>query len=220
MGAKNQRMGRPRVPVEVAERIINFLALDVKTLRSCALACRSWNPRSCYHLFYSVAVSTEPDQSPDALVRLFQRHPEIPSLVHSVTVNCFTGTYMMAIDRVHDVAVIVLLPYLPHLTRWRFKGQGVFAFSPMGLMCLARYSCIESLQLRRLWLRSGDLSKIISSLPRLTDLDCNTCDRVPLTTHDGGGHNNQVAARRFPRKANIRHFTVSSFYYSHFIAAT
>ena len=212
------RMDRPRVPVEVGERIINFLALDVETLRSCALACRSWNSRSRYHLFYSVRVSHH--RSPDELVQLFRTHPEIPSFVYSVTVYHIPRAYadLTVGETVHDVAVIVLLPYLPHLTRWRFRGYRpssqleLFAFRSAGLMCLPRYSCLESLQLRQLLLSNADLSRIVSSFPRLKNLDCTFCGRELVSTYDGGGHNIQVAASRFPRKANIQQLTVSSLY--------
>ena len=225
-------MDRPRVPVEVTEHIINFLAWDVKTLRSCALVCRSWNPRSRYHLFYSISVTPYYNRTPYALVNLFQSHPEIPSWVHSVTVYCCTSVYSGPIKyelgSVHDVAVICLLPYLLHLTRWRFKnlhegryGADQFAFRPTGLMCLARYSCIESLQIENCWLRRVDLSRIVSSFPRLKNLYCAIDNREFVSTYGGGGHNIQgVAASRFPRKANIQQLTVSSLYLSRFIAAT
>lgn len=50
-----------RVPVEIAERIIDFLAnddesLDKQSLFACALTCSSWLPRSRYHLFHDVQI--------------------------------------------------------------------------------------------------------------------------------------------------------------------
>ena len=213
--SKPGRMDRPRVPVEVAEHIIDFLAWDVETLRSCVLVCRPWNSRSRYHLFYSVAVSSECHRSPEALVRLFKSYPEIPSWVHSVTVvhGSTPAANPMASQTVHDVAVIVLLPYLPHLIRWRFQGHQYFGahcadellvFRSTALMCLARYSCIESLQLGSLQLSGRELSRIVACFPRLQNLDCSA-----ITPYDEAESNIQVPASQFSRKANIQQLTVS-----------
>ncbi|KAK7691406.1 hypothetical protein QCA50_004805 [Cerrena zonata] len=53
------------LPVEVWERVIDFcaeysyIARDARILRSCALTCRSWAPRSHYHLFYYITIKSE-----------------------------------------------------------------------------------------------------------------------------------------------------------------
>lgn len=214
-------MDRPRVPVEAAEHIIDFLALDVKTLRSCALVCRLWNPRSRFRLFYSIAVCPKSHRTPDALLCLFRSRPEVPAMVHSMTVH-----YQIFADSVvrqpsiHDVAVIVLLPYLPHLTQWRFRGcqyssvhrNDPFVLRSKALMCLAWYSCSTTLRLEYLRFSRGDLSKIMSCFPQLQHLDCSTCHGDHITTHGGATPNIQISASQFPRKTDVRQLTVSTFY--------
>ncbi|EJD42196.1 hypothetical protein AURDEDRAFT_186173 [Auricularia subglabra TFB-10046 SS5] len=47
-----------RVPNELQDHIIDFVAPDVSSLRSCALVCRTWHPRSATHLFSTMSVKT------------------------------------------------------------------------------------------------------------------------------------------------------------------
>lgn len=49
---------RSTLPTEVCERTIDFLRKDPKSLHSCLLTCRAWVPRSIYHLYASVHLST------------------------------------------------------------------------------------------------------------------------------------------------------------------
>ncbi|KAI0747257.1 hypothetical protein C8Q80DRAFT_1072062, partial [Daedaleopsis nitida] len=46
----------PCVPVEVAEGVIDGLQDDHPSLRSCALTCQAWLPRSRAHLFRTVHI--------------------------------------------------------------------------------------------------------------------------------------------------------------------
>jgi hypothetical protein len=49
------------LPVEVTERIIDYLYNDTAALRSSALVCQSWLEHCRYHLFHSIAVDLSPD---------------------------------------------------------------------------------------------------------------------------------------------------------------
>ena len=44
---------RQRTPLEISDRVIDFLSDDKVALRQCSLVCRDWLPRSSHHLFAS-----------------------------------------------------------------------------------------------------------------------------------------------------------------------
>ncbi|RPD68405.1 hypothetical protein L226DRAFT_447118, partial [Lentinus tigrinus ALCF2SS1-7] len=75
----------PRVPLEVAENIIDQLSDDVRTLRSCALTCRGWLPRSRYQLMSSIGIHSADD--PASMYNYFRAHPRLTDAVRSVTVT-------------------------------------------------------------------------------------------------------------------------------------
>ncbi|KAI0713900.1 hypothetical protein C8Q76DRAFT_591966, partial [Earliella scabrosa] len=47
----------PPIPIEVAEQIIDQLVDDRSSLRSCALVCDGWLPRSRAHLFREIEIT-------------------------------------------------------------------------------------------------------------------------------------------------------------------
>jgi hypothetical protein len=49
---------RPPVPPELIETIIDMLHTDRAALATCALVCRSWLPRTRYHLFSEVTITS------------------------------------------------------------------------------------------------------------------------------------------------------------------
>ncbi|RPD79682.1 hypothetical protein L226DRAFT_425802, partial [Lentinus tigrinus ALCF2SS1-7] len=69
----------PRVPVEVAERIIDLLSDHVGTLRSCALTCREWLPRSQYRLMTSIRIWS--NEAVSSMYDYFTAHPRIAGAV-------------------------------------------------------------------------------------------------------------------------------------------
>lgn len=46
------------LPAEVQDLIIDRVAPDARTLRHCALVCRTWHPRSSLHLFSTISVKS------------------------------------------------------------------------------------------------------------------------------------------------------------------
>lgn len=53
-------MSFQRVPLEISDMIIDFCHGDKRTLRSCALVCRSWSAAAQYHILYSTRLTAEP----------------------------------------------------------------------------------------------------------------------------------------------------------------
>lgn len=77
------------LPTELCERIINFVAAmedraRVQTLCSCALTCRSWLPRSRFHLFRTVVLRSNSQLA--SLARTLKDSPLICKSVRNLTV--------------------------------------------------------------------------------------------------------------------------------------
>ncbi|OBZ74691.1 hypothetical protein A0H81_05632 [Grifola frondosa] len=62
-------------PVELIDHVIDYLRYDTHSLEACALTCRSWLPRSRYHLFWRILVFNPPQ-----LLRLAQVVDGTPAL--------------------------------------------------------------------------------------------------------------------------------------------
>ncbi|TBU41870.1 hypothetical protein BD309DRAFT_231265 [Dichomitus squalens] len=107
------------IPVEVEEAVIDQCVDDANTLCRCALTCRDWLPRSRFHLFSAVCIST-----PDRLwsfCDVLDSLPELPDLIQSIT---------MAPDRTvkHSSCLletfpIRLLSRVPDLRQWVLRNN-------------------------------------------------------------------------------------------------
>ena len=88
----------PRLPIEVCERIIDWVAaapefdnlyklyeddFALATLRSCSLTCRSWTPRTRLHLFRILRVRCSPNTEGDinGVCSLLANNPALTSFV-------------------------------------------------------------------------------------------------------------------------------------------
>lgn len=90
----------PQLPVEVCERIIDFVAgMNLhfilwgdhemrSALRACALTCRSWVPRSRFHLFESITVRSSSDL--DAIVGRLRASPVLWDRVEELIIDVRT----------------------------------------------------------------------------------------------------------------------------------
>ena len=108
------------LPLELEERVIDSSCDSVSTLRSCSLTCRRWLPRSRYHLFSSIRVSTK-----DELYALHQAiedapHLELPARVQSITIK--PQVDVEASQHLADIVPVPLLTRLPRLKRWVIHG--------------------------------------------------------------------------------------------------
>ena len=106
-------------PTEVEEAVIDQCADDVGTLRHCALTCRRWLPRSRFHLFSAVCVST-----PDRLwsfCDVLDAHPELRCLIESVTMA--PGRSVKHPSCLLETFPIRLLSRAPNLRRWALRSS-------------------------------------------------------------------------------------------------
>ncbi|KAI1785428.1 hypothetical protein LXA43DRAFT_847041, partial [Ganoderma leucocontextum] len=104
-------------PVEVQEHVIDRSAVDVLTLRNCALTCRVWLPRSRLHLFSTIRISTQEDIY--SFCDLLDAEPDRRMMVRSITMvanvcekrsSCLLETFP-----------VQLLSRLPNLRGWALR---------------------------------------------------------------------------------------------------
>ncbi|KAI0713960.1 hypothetical protein C8Q76DRAFT_593011, partial [Earliella scabrosa] len=71
-----------RVPLEVAEQIIDQLHDNAPTLRSCALVCSGWLPRSRVYLFREVKFASL--RQLHSLVHVLRGNPALGGMIQVV----------------------------------------------------------------------------------------------------------------------------------------
>ena len=161
------------LPLEVQEIVLDQLSGDVQSLRNCSLVCRSWLPRSIFHLLRAVHIETGAQL--DAFCDYLDSHPQRRPLVHSVTMApilpkehaSLLGTFSSQ-----------LLTGLPSLRKWVVRGAGdghrtqsrKLSFHRVTLIQL-RYTSVEELHLFRVEVSSDmELIRLLTSLSCLRHL--------------------------------------------------
>ena len=192
-------VGPPRVPIQVAERIMDMLVGDVETLRSCALTCSEWHPRARYHLLTSILFIGDFHQTRDRLSSLrdyLDANPDMTSRVH----RCFLHRKDMGISPQEAWNFLLLrFPALRSL---------VIACDYMTHSCLhpTTYTRIKAhILLEELVLQvvkfctSAEFARLLVALPRLKRLECS---HVSLTDLE----DDEISAstvRRFKNKGQM-----------------
>ncbi len=198
-------------PVEVEECIIDELYYDICALQNCTLTCRRWLPRTRYHLFAAIRVTTKDELL--SLCALLSRSPHLLPLVRSLTVRAQRDHPEAA--HLFQMVPFKLLASLPNLVCWKLSGlshpnrwtkaekQVDYYTLPchrMGLATIRRLATtVQELYLNRLCFTSPvDCARLVSSLPALRELCCvdvgirmwqdpevvDTCiDRLPPCVH-------------------------------------
>ncbi|KAI0742207.1 hypothetical protein C8Q80DRAFT_894235 [Daedaleopsis nitida] len=174
-------LSAPHIPVEVAEKVIDQLADDYSSLRSCALTCQAWLPRSHVQLYHTVLMGDA--MKLDLLRRVLKSSSMLSSLVYAVRVELGNRTGPSP-----DSAPLILSPLLPNLRSWTFHGNNhrwspfqysrpedlylrMAGFIPIAMRCLGRYSAIEELALVRVVFEDvAQLLELLIAFPALRSL--------------------------------------------------
>ena len=175
----------PRTPIEVSERIIDFVAQRkcnsedlytgvtvwednvYTTLYSCSLTCRAWRPRSQFHLLRvaSVKASIEGSRSYGEMVTLFR---DTPRLKDGVEVICVNGQDLTQ-PKLHlaPLKIPLLLPNIPSLSLM----EGSLYLPPVFDVCMRRFTSLVELSLAGIIFHSpNDLRRTTESLRWLKSL--------------------------------------------------
>ena len=176
----------PFLPVEVAERIMDFIAgMESSSfnmiwsegapaaLSACSLACRDWRPRAQAHLMRSVKLSSAKCKD---FLSLLAQHPALGPFICTCTVYD-TPSPPSKSPSLHN-APFQLLSMLPRLEHLQFL-VGTF-YPPPGI---AFEACMRrSLSIVRLWLDQvafhsvNDLRRMVSACGNMEDLRLFYCE--------------------------------------------
>lgn len=167
------------MPMEMQESVIDQSADDILTLRHCALTCRDWLPRSRFHLFSAVRISTQQDIY--SICDFLDAHPEHRTSVRSITMApsvaekrpaCLVGTFPIS-----------LISRLPQLHRWALRNdpseggsnQIKLSYHATTLRQLRTSSPIVDLSLKgSRFVSCYEFLRFITSFTRLKHLQCDT----------------------------------------------
>ena len=177
---------RSFLPVEVAERIMDFIA-GLKgayinmiwsegasaALAACSLTCREWKPRAQAHLFRSVKLRSAKHKD---FLSLLAQHPVLGPFVHTCTV-CDTPSPPSKSPSLHNAPfqLLSMLPQLEHLQ----LSIGTF-YPPPGIpfeACMHRSSSIVRLWLDRVAFYSVNyLRRMVTACRNMKDLRLLDCE--------------------------------------------
>ena len=181
---------RPFLPVEIAERIMDFVA-GMKTgsvnliwpqgvpatLAACSLTCRDWRPRAQAHLFRVVTLSSVQRQrcNISGFLSLLAIHPALGPFVRTCTVRDIPSPPAKS-PSLHTTP-FQLLRMLPQIEHLRLRA-GTF-YPPPGVAfdaCMRRSSSIVKLWIDRVAFYSvNDLRRMINACRSLKNLQLNHC---------------------------------------------
>ncbi len=102
------------LPAELTDYIIDSVAVTAdrrNTLYACARTCKNWLPRSRFHIFHTVQISTFP--SYDRLDAILRQTPEIGYCIRNLNLEIgAAGVSLVDQGRVLPVALLSRLPFV------------------------------------------------------------------------------------------------------------
>lgn len=170
----------PRVPLEIAENVMDNLDGHVLTLCSCALTCRGWLPRARFQLMVSIRISTRDDIP--SINDYLNSHPHLANAVRKLSV---APSGQEAAGFLLEAFPVFLVARLPNLRKCVMRGYNVpveeskaaAVFHPLTLAGMRTYLLVEMLNLYGVMFRtSTELARLLSSLPRLRFLSYASLD--------------------------------------------
>ncbi|EKM59398.1 uncharacterized protein PHACADRAFT_181398 [Phanerochaete carnosa HHB-10118-sp] len=187
----------PRLPVEVSERIIDFVNASFvgynhetdkdkrATLLACALTCRSWRPRSQLHLYHFVILDDKSQLQ--SFADSLHQNSELGTYVFDLAIRGNRAGIRFPSGIEQWTALLVFnLRFLPHLERltlkwcdWRCLHRSFFAI-------ISYVPSITSLSLSSIRLHaSKELVYLVCSFPNLLELvlfgvQCSDARAFPL----------------------------------------
>lgn len=165
-------------PVEVEESIIDQLE-NVEALRCCALVCRTWRPRTRYHLVRSIRIRTRAEYL--TVCDFFQDNHALRSRVQTLTLEDWDPRPFSLLG----VALVPLLQLLPLLRRYRLVHHGLdlkptelqagaLGLHQRSLTYFKQYARgVQELHLESITFRDPrELARLTMSMPSLRHLHC------------------------------------------------
>ncbi|KAH9910315.1 uncharacterized protein B0H18DRAFT_1105035 [Fomitopsis serialis] len=179
----------PRLPVEVCERIIDYIAAGCNTgyirtkgephlitLTSCALVCQDWYSLTWYHLRQCIYLRDRKDVL--SLSKTLRAKPRLREVIQQVVISSASPGERQPIRHLGMFAVM-LAGKAPRLSRITIENaewtMGSVRMEDIGF--LGVFSYIDALDIYNVTLSSAaQLSRLVSALPWLRKLWCFNVD--------------------------------------------
>ncbi|KAJ7124340.1 hypothetical protein C8R44DRAFT_147345 [Mycena epipterygia] len=196
-------------PQELFDQVIDETKADVPTLRSCALVCRDFLPRSQAHIFSNIDLILTEATQPERFHRLYGVISQAPRLVRYIKGLRITSNSIL-LRNIVWATLDVLIPVLQHLPELRsFTLEACWGNLPSrfrSAICdLCRLSKLSKLRLIRLGdVPLHDFSQLVTS-PALTDLSLWDIDFV-LVAHNGFMTNTNLRLTHLSLNTDSRSF--------------
>ena len=165
----------PALPIEIWERVINYLWTDAVALAACSLVCKAWRARCRYHLITSVDLVDR--QRTQWLIRLLNEDPGLRAMVVHVAIY---GTFRAGRTTQGPVPHLAsfaagLAKKLPCMKILDLRHAEVAA-TPLHRLSFVHLSCftsITTLYLSRVTFSSKPLcARLLCALSNLEQLAC------------------------------------------------
>ena len=180
---ENRSLPSPRLPTEICERVIDWVAEEpgfdgshrlyadgdaLKSLRACALTCRAWTARARIHMFRNLRIlcALNIDGNTADLSSLLAANPALPLRVKVVIAKALPEHY----STLHIVpfALPQLLPRLEYLR----LARGLFHPAPCIFPAMNRFTSVTKLSLDEVvFYSTHDLRRTIGSFRALQILE-------------------------------------------------
>ncbi|EMD39708.1 hypothetical protein CERSUDRAFT_112012 [Gelatoporia subvermispora B] len=149
----------PTLPPELTDRILDHLEGDRQALANCGLVCRTWLPRSRYHFFRELKLTSKNTKQ---LVQLLRDGPAIGQHVsHLAIVTLREDNSEWHVDLLPKV-----LPSLPNVTTLELRGRGAYQsknFKDIAPVTSLKFHACEFAALK-------DVTTLLCAFPRLDTL--------------------------------------------------
>jgi hypothetical protein len=154
-----------QVPVELQDEIIDHLGLDERTLKQCALVCRSWVNRSRFHLFVRVRVGEH--TGPRLLELMDSPQCTVASHVKSLTLTESSGQRWRWLSKGLERLLPVMKLQSLTLQNICWKALDLALLEVIGASC----DSLINLHLSHVYFQSfADFLSFISAFPSLKGL--------------------------------------------------
>lgn len=169
-------------PTEIYEHIIDAVGHSWKphrTLRSCALTCRAWLPRSRMNIFRSMSFASVGAEGIHKFSQILDNAPHLQLLVEEVKVSMSDhplGARPQTREAI-EILPIILWGKLPVLRALRLsainRNTAPLALHRLFFPCLSQFSTITTLTLYHVtYSRFGDFAQMLRALRNLRNLEC------------------------------------------------
>lgn len=160
--AFTQRMNSSVLPLELTDRIIDFLHDDVSVLRNCSLAHRSFLPRCRYHRFRFVSLDWK---TYELFEQILTGVPELGSYVRElrISVSMFERPPTWVDESFPSIA-----PKLTNVTTLYLTGNGEYKAAPLQKLKSVREVFLTHCEVYSM----NEFITLLGSLPNLDTICC------------------------------------------------